>query len=79
MLLLLIIPSYNSTEGFMSDKEIKLKTRDLYRKKSVFKPGTTYGQVRQSFPWIDPVIYDDVYKESLKNKLSYSNLEKIFE
>jgi hypothetical protein len=29
-------------------------------------------------PWVDPVIYDDVYKESLKNELSYSNLEKIF-
>jgi len=78
ILLLIITKTSKRNEGFMSKSEIKMKTADLYNNKDVFQPGVKYGQVKERMSWVDPVIYDDVYKESLKNELSYSNLEKIF-
>jgi hypothetical protein len=78
ILLLIITQTSNRNEGFMSSHQIKMKTTDLYNNRDVFQPGVNYGKVKKRMSWIDPVIYDDVYKESLKNKLSYSNLEKIF-
>jgi hypothetical protein len=68
----------DTRDGFMSQLEIDYKTNDLYKNRDVFKPGVGYGSVKNRIYWVDPVVYDDVYRESLKNKLTYSNLEKIF-
>ncbi len=67
-----------NTRECMTDKEIKTRARELYKNKNVFKAGVKYGTVKNKMPWIDPVIYDDVYKESLQADLNISNLEKIF-
>lgn len=77
ILMLIITMTFKKNEGFMSKKEIKIKTTELYKNKDIFKSGVRYGQVKKRLSWIDPVVYDDVYKESLKNDLSYSDLEKI--
>lgn len=77
ILILIAIIYYNqkNTEGFSSEQEIKKKARELYRNKEIFKPGVKYYTIKNEMKWIDPIIYDDVYKLSLKEKLSISNLE----
>jgi hypothetical protein len=77
-LFLIVINSENRNEGFLSNQEIKMKANNLYKNRDIFQPGVKYGYVKERINWIDPVIYDDVYKESLKNELSISNLENIF-
>ena len=67
-----------NTRECMADDEIKARVLELYKNKNVFKAGVKYGTVKNKMPWIDPVIYDDVYKESLQTNLNISNLEKIF-
>jgi hypothetical protein len=77
ILLLIIIINYNSknTEGFSSKQEIKKKAQELYSNKEMFKPGVKYSNIKKEMKWVDPIIYDDVYKLSLKENLSISNLE----
>lgn len=77
ILILITIIYYNqkNTEGFSSEQEIKKKALELYRNKEIFKPGVKYYTIKNEMNWIDPIIYDDVYKLSLKENLSISNLE----
>lgn len=77
VIILLIILQYQTKnqEGFTNQKEIKHKSRELYQKKKLFYPDAKYSNVKSSIPWIDPVVYNDVYTLSLKEKLTISNLE----
>ena len=75
ILLFLVLIYKNKTENF-SDSEIKSKSRDIYNYKDIFTPGVNYKKVKKKIKWIDPIVYNDVYKLSLTENLSISNLEK---
>lgn len=77
VVLIIVINCYNSknTEGFSSKQEIENKAQELYSNKGMFKPGAKYSNIKREMKWIDPIIYDDIYKLSLKENLSISNLE----
>jgi hypothetical protein len=81
LLLITLLNKFNKTDQFTSssdyDKKNKIKIDELYKNKYIFKPGLKYGSAKKIMPWIDPVIYDDLYKESLNNDLSISYIEKI--
>jgi len=78
ILLCLIINNTTHREGFQSSEEVKRKSAILYKNKDIFKPGVSYTQIKQEISWIDPVVYDKVYKLSLKENLTNSNIEKTF-
>jgi hypothetical protein len=65
----------NKKEKF-SDQEIKNKSKHIYQHKDLFTPGVQYTKIKKHIEWIDPIIYNDVYNLSIKEKLSISNLEK---
>jgi hypothetical protein len=79
--ILLLIAFLNKTDQFTSSsdyvKKNKIKVDELYKNKHIFKHGLKYGTAKKIIPWIDPVIYDDLYKESLNNDLSISYIENI--
>lgn len=77
ILLLLIIARGHpkKEEGFSSKQEIKQKSKEIFANKNMFYPGAKYSKIKSNMPWIDPVIYDDVYKLALNKNLSISNLE----
>lgn len=74
LFLLLLIYNIQQTEGFTS-KKIKEKAHQIYNNKDLFKPGAPYTKIKQKLE-IDPVTYDDIYKLSLRENLTISNLEK---
>jgi hypothetical protein len=55
---------------------IKKNARDAYNNKSLFKPDVKYQTIKNQLPWVDPVSYDDMYKLSLKEQFTISNLEE---
>ena len=65
-------------EGFQSQQEIKKKSHEIYTKRDIFKPNIGFSTIKRQIPWIDPVIYDNVYKLSLRENLTNSNIEKTF-
>jgi hypothetical protein len=77
ILLILIFKIFfiNKKENF-SDQEISYKSRRIYQHKDLFTPGVQYTKIKKHIEWIDPVLYDDVYNLSIKEKLTISNLEK---
>lgn len=77
VIILIIFINYNKNkkESF-SDEEIKKKSHDIYKNKELFVPGVTYSKIKSNITWIDPIMYNDVYKLSLKEPISISNLEK---
>ena len=75
LLILIFYSCLKNSEGF-TQKEIKIKAREIHKNKNLFYPGAKYNGIKYSMPWIDPIIYDDVYKLSLKEKLTINNLEK---
>ncbi len=74
VLLLLLYNSFTIKEGF-SQKELKVNATELFTNKHLFKPNVKYSKIKQALPWVDPVVYDDIYKLALKETLSISNLE----
>ena len=68
----------NKSEGFHSEREIKMKAGELYEHREMFRPETKYGTVKRKIPWIDPVTFTDTYNLARKKKVSISNLENIF-
>ena len=74
LLLLFYICYQNKKEGFSSIK-LNQKYNEILHQKNLFKPGVKYSVVKKNIPWIDPVVYNDVYKLSLKENLTISNLE----
>jgi hypothetical protein len=58
------------------NKQIKKNAREAYNNKTIFKPGVNYQTIKNKLPWVDPVSYDDMYKLSLKEQLTISNLEE---
>lgn len=81
LLIIEFLNKFNKTDKFTSSSTYvnknKIIINELYKNKHIFKPGLNYGAAKKIMPWIDPVIYDDIYKESLNNDLSISYIEKI--
>jgi len=75
ILLLIYVFICNNKESFKSSELIK-KSKEVLKKKDLFKPGVGYGKIKKHIKWVDPVIYDDIYKLSLKEPLTIFNLEK---
>jgi hypothetical protein len=73
---ILIFIIYKNKKEKFSSEEIKSKSLDIYKNKDVFVPGANYTNVKQTIKWIDPIVYNDVYKLALNEKISISNLEK---
>ncbi len=59
----------NNIEEFNNQKN-KKKSQQLWKNRDLFKQGSTYSNAKNHIEWIDPVIYDDVNKESTKNNLT---------
>ena len=75
IILLLYVVSYqNKKEGFTA-ADLSQKSNEVLKKKYLFKPGTKYSNVKENIHWVDPVIYNDIYKLSLSENLTISNLE----
>jgi hypothetical protein len=86
ILLIYILNKFTKNKGFARGRKNKFinegytdksKVQELLKKKHIFKPGVTYGFVKTQIEWIDSVIYDEVYKESLKNGITESFLAGI--
>jgi len=75
ILIFILINKTQFREGFVS-KKTKQKSLEIYNNKSAFRPGAKYTDIKRSHPWVDPVIYDDIYNLALNNSLTISNLEK---
>jgi hypothetical protein len=78
VILLYLLTINDKNEKFQSEADIKKKSNELFKFKNMFKPSTSYSSVKKKISWIDPVIYDNVYKLSLREKLTISNLENSF-
>ena len=65
-------------EGFTDQQtyQIKKNAQNAYSNKNIFKPGVKYQTVKKQLPWVDPVSYDDMYRLSLKEQFTISNLEE---
>jgi hypothetical protein len=74
ILLLFLLRYQNKKEGF-THMDLSQKSNEVLQKKYLFKPGTKYSNIKENIPWVDPVIYNDIYKLSLKEKLTISNLK----
>ncbi len=55
-----------------SDIEINEKATEIYNNRKLFKPGVTYTEIKRKIKWIDPIIYNDIYKLALTNELDIS-------
>jgi hypothetical protein len=79
LVLLLILLKSNDKEGFTDqyNNQIKNNAIEAYQNKNIFQPGVKYKTIKKSLPWVDPVSYDDMYKLSLKESLTISNLEEV--
>jgi hypothetical protein len=77
VIVLILLPKI-SKESFVDQHnyQIKKNAREAYQNKNIFKPGVKYQTVKDQLLWIDPVSYDDIYKLSLTNQLTISNLEE---
>lgn len=75
ILLLIYVFICDNKESFKAN-ELTKKSKEVLEKKDLFKPGAKYGKIKKHIKWVDPVIYDDVYKLSLKEPLTIFNLEE---
>ena len=75
ILILIIIYKSNvscivgALEGFNSQENEK-KARRVWQNRDLFSDGSTYSNAKKHIKWLDPVIYDEVYKESTKGNLN---------
>ena len=81
ILCILICIQYNydsdNIEGFNNNFENKIKAHQLWQYRHLFNKEYTYSSIKKHIEWIDPVIYDEIYKETSKNKLTESFLLKV--
>jgi len=75
IILLYTLSTFNEHREKFSDAEIKNKASNIYKNKSLFKPGAKYTDINKKLG-IDVVLYDDIYNLSLTENLTISNLEK---
>jgi len=75
LLIYLIYKDKNTYEKFTS-ADITDMSKKIYKNRDLFEPNAKYSTIKKKIDKIDPVIYDDIYKLSLDNKLTISNLEK---
>ena len=74
ILLIFLVRYQNKKEGFTT-ADLSQKSNEVLQKKYLFKPGTKYSDVKENIQWVDPVIYNDIYKLALRENLTISNLE----
>ena len=60
-------------EGFNSQENEK-KARQVWQNRRLFRDGSTYSNAKEHIKWIDPVIFDEVYKKSTNGNLTESFL-----
>jgi hypothetical protein len=77
LILIFIIYSYSQKKEKFSQKELKKKVTEVYDKKYLFTSGINYTGVKNRIEWVDPIIYNDIYKLSLKENLTINNLESV--
>jgi hypothetical protein len=75
-LILILITPYHS-EGFQSPEVINERAHNIYDNKVLFEPYTSYSKIKKKIPWIDPVVYNDVFSLSREKKLSISNIKDV--
>lgn len=75
LLIYIIYKDKNIYEKF-TPSEITDMSKKIYKNRELFEPNVKYSLIKKKIKKIDPVIYDDVYRLSLDNKLTISNLEK---
>jgi hypothetical protein len=63
-----IITYYQNNESFSN----RQKRQDILENKSYL---SKYSNAKKSMPWIDPVIYEDIYHLKNKNILNDKNIE----
>ena len=79
IIILLLLFNYNNIkDNFLNDPVANYQINDLIKHPDSFYPGVKYGDLKNKFNWLDIAVYDDIYNESLKNKLNKSNLNSVF-
>jgi hypothetical protein len=73
--LIYVLIRQNRREGFQSDEILNKKANILYKNKNLFTPQNTYSNIKKQITWIDPVIYNDVFSLSQKEKMSVSDIK----
>lgn len=74
--LVYILIRQKGKEGYQSPEIVTKKAKILYSNKALFNPHTDYSYIKTKIPWIDPVIYNDVFSLARKEKMSVRNIEK---
>ena len=74
LILILILNCSILKEGFTT-KEIERKSKEIYFNKNIFKPNVKYATVKNKMSWVDPIVYNSIYKLSLNQKLSINNIK----
>lgn len=75
LILIVILHNYAQKKEGFSQMELKKKANEVYENKYLFTTGAKYTGIKNKIDWVDPVIYNDIYKLSLKEKLTFNNLE----
>jgi hypothetical protein len=73
--LIYVLIKQNRREGFQSAEIINKKANILYKNKNLFTPQNTYSNIKKQITWIDPVIYNDMFSLSQKEKMSVSDIK----
>jgi hypothetical protein len=73
--LIYVLIRQNRREGFQSDEILNKKANILYKNKNLFTPQNTYSNIKKQITWIDPVIYNDVFSLSQKEKMSVRDIK----
>lgn len=58
--------------------EIYAYSDEIIKNRDFFKGNHSIYEVRNTLPWIDPIMYEDVIQLSRKNNLNKKNVMKIF-
>lgn len=77
VVVVILISLLDAREGFQSQEEIRKKAANLYEHKDMFIPNVKYNAVKNKIPWIDPVVFDDMYRLSLKKSPTLSELHNL--
>ena len=59
----------DAIEGFNAQENEK-KARIVWQNRELFSDGSTYSNTKEHIKWIDPVIFDEVYKKSTNGNLN---------
>jgi hypothetical protein len=72
-----ILVRRKGTEGFQSNELINKNAKVLYKNKNLFKPHISYSEIKHKIPWIDPVIYNDMFSLSQKEEMYVGSIENV--